>query len=93
MTKCSHTDQVHMVPARTGGCEECMGAGTSWVALRLCRTCGHVGCCDSSTGRHARAHFETTGHPIIEPLSQPKSWAWCYVDDCYLDPAALKTPG
>ncbi len=87
--KCTHTDQVREVAPRTLGCEECEKAGSRWVALRLCRTCGHVGCCDSSPGRHARAHYHVTGHPIIEPHNAAKNWAWCYVDDCYLQPTEL----
>jgi uncharacterized UBP type Zn finger protein len=53
----------------------------------VCRVCGNVGCCDSTPGRHARAHFHATGHPIIEPLSGPKKWTWCYECDAYVDAA------
>ena len=83
---CTHTNETQAAAARTDFCEECVQTGSRSVALRLCRTCGHVGCCDSSSGRHARAHFNNTGHPIIEPHGAPKTWAWCYVDEIYLDP-------
>lgn len=86
--KCSHIDQVDMsVQARATGCEECLKTGDAWVELRVCKTCGHVGCCDSSKNRHARAHWEETGHPIIQPLSSgPPRWTWCYADNAYVDP-------
>jgi uncharacterized UBP type Zn finger protein len=84
MAACPHLDAIRDVPARSDGCEECLKAGQRWVALRKCLSCGHVGCCDSTPGRHARAHFHAEGHPIIEPL-QGESWTWCYVDDTYVD--------
>jgi CPA1 family monovalent cation:H+ antiporter len=55
------------------------------VALLVCRTCGHVGCSDATEGRHARAHHEETGHPLIRPLDPSLTWTWCYVDDAYVD--------
>jgi uncharacterized UBP type Zn finger protein len=67
------------------GREECLLTGQRWVALRKCLTCGHVGCCDSSPGKHARAHFRATGHPLIEPLGGGENWTWCYIDDEYVE--------
>ncbi|AKU91416.1 UBP-type zinc finger domain-containing protein [Vulgatibacter incomptus] len=61
-----------------------MRTGGKWVELRLCLTCGHVGCCNSSPGRHAEQHFASTGHPIIRAFSQAEDWAWCYADEAYL---------
>lgn len=58
-------------------CESCKQDGTKWVALRMCLTCGHVGCCDSSVGLHARRHFESTKHPVMIEVPN-KSWKWCY---------------
>ena len=84
MTLCSHLDADRHAAPRTAGCEECLATGGQWVALRKCLTCGHVGCCDSSPGTHARAHFHATRHPLIEPLSG-RPWTWCYVDDAYVD--------
>ena len=67
-------------PPRTpNGCEECIAAGTVWVALRECRTCGHVGCCDDSPHKHAAAHFQATQHPVMRTL--PGSYTWCYVHE------------
>ena len=65
-------------PQRTpNACEECLAAGTAWVALRECQSCGHVGCCDSSTGRHATKHFQKTQHPVMRAVP-PAAWTWCY---------------
>jgi CPA1 family monovalent cation:H+ antiporter len=66
-----------------GGCAECLATGHhDWVHLRLCLTCGHVGCCDSSPGRHATAHHEATGHPVIRSHQPGETWRWCYVHEC-----------
>jgi Zn-finger in ubiquitin-hydrolases and other protein len=64
--ECSHEKTIRDVTPSARGCEECLAAGSKWVHLRLCRTCGHVGCCDDSPNRHATKHFHATGHPIIE---------------------------
>ena len=63
------------------GCKECLDAGARWVHLRLCLTCGHVGCCDSSPNRHATKHFKKTDHPMVASFEPGERWAWCYVDD------------
>ena len=78
---CAHAEEIRDVTPSALGCEECLKTGSPWVHLRLCRTCGHVGCCDSSPNRHATAHFHATGHPIIEGYDPPEGWGWCYVDD------------
>lgn len=77
---CTHTDTIHHVTPSARGCEECLAAGSTWLHLRLCRSCGHVGCCDDSPNRHARAHYKDTGHPIIEGYDPPEGWGWCYTD-------------
>jgi uncharacterized UBP type Zn finger protein len=82
---CNHIVAVNPVPPRTPGCEECLTTGARWVHLRLCLTCGHVGCCDSSPGRHAARHFHGTGHPVMASLEPGERWAWCYVDQATLD--------
>lgn len=69
------------VEPRTLGCQECIAIGSEWVQLRLCLTCGHVGCCDSSLNRHATAHFLETTHPVIKAFEPDENWAWCYVDE------------
>ncbi len=63
------------------GCAECLLRGGRWVHLRLCLTCGHVGCCDSSPNRHATRHFQLTRHPVIKSFEPGESWAWCYIDE------------
>lgn len=86
-TKCSHLDQVRDVAPRTpDGCEECLATGGRWVQLRLCLSCGHVGCCDSSPGRHARAHHHATSHPLMKSLERGENWGWCYVDEMFVRP-------
>jgi hypothetical protein len=80
MPACTHLDTIQVVAPGSKGCEECLKSGSWWVHLRLCRTCGHVGCCDSSPNRHATAHFHATGHPIIEGYDPPEGWGWCYAD-------------
>ena len=78
---CSHLDTIRDVTPGSLGCEECLKMGSPWVHLRLCRTCGHVGCCDSSPNRHATAHYHTTEHPIITSGEVGETWAYCYPDD------------
>ena len=82
---CEHETHLKPVAPRTPeGCEECLRAGADWVHLRLCLTCGHVGCCDQSIGRHATKHFHATGHPVISSLESGEDWSWCYVDEIVL---------
>jgi len=81
---CQHMTDLDPVPARTEGCEECLHRGMPWVHLRLCLTCGHVGCCDSSPGRHATKHFHQEGHPVMASFEPGERWAWCYVDQAEL---------
>jgi hypothetical protein len=80
---CAHLDQVVVteLPSPPAGCEDCLRIGSSWVHLRMCETCGHVGCCDNSPNRHATAHFHDTGHPIIRSAEPGETWSWCYVDE------------
>ena len=82
---CEHETGLEPVAASTQGCEECLKQGTRWVKLRLCLTCGHVGCCDSSPGRHATGHFEHTAHPVMASFEPGERWAWCYVDRAMVD--------
>ncbi|HET7922628.1 MAG TPA: UBP-type zinc finger domain-containing protein [Gammaproteobacteria bacterium] len=81
---CTHTHEAQTVSYTEHACPECVTAGDSWVQLRICMICGHVGCCDSSKNRHARAHYQSTGHPIIKTIEDGPDWAWCYPDDTYL---------
>ena len=79
---CTHTDQIQNPKPKTArGCEECLKIGDTWVHLRLCETCGHVGCCDSSKNKHATKHFRSTKHPIVKSFEPGEDWFWCYVDE------------
>ncbi|HZO65164.1 MAG TPA: UBP-type zinc finger domain-containing protein [Kribbellaceae bacterium] len=73
-----------VVPQTPQGCAECLRLHTAWVHLRLCLSCGHVGCCDSSPMRHARAHAATQGHPIVRSFEPGENWRWCYVDEAFV---------
>lgn len=76
-----HLTMVRPVEPRTPeGCEECLQIGSPWVHLRLCLTCGHVGCCDSSPNRHASRHAGVSQHPIVKSFEPGEDWRWCYVD-------------
>jgi hypothetical protein len=83
MTACTHLDTVKFLepPAPVAGCEDCLKIGGSWLHLRLCQECGHIGCCDSSPNRHATAHHHATGHPIVRSVEPGEDWSWCYVDE------------
>ena len=81
---CSHLDQIRNVSSQASGCEDCILIGDTWVHLRMCLTCGHVGCCDSSKNRHARHHHAETTHPIVRSYEPHEDWRWCYPDDMYL---------
>jgi uncharacterized UBP type Zn finger protein len=77
-----HLEEVNqnMKPKTPDGCEECLQMLSDWVHLRLCLSCGHVGCCDSSPNKHATKHFKSTKHPIIRSFEPGETWEWCYVD-------------
>jgi uncharacterized UBP type Zn finger protein len=81
---CEHATALKPVSPRTRGCEECLRLGMQWVHLRLCLTCGHVGCCDSSPGKHAAKHFKKTGDPVMASFEPGERWAWCYIDEVEL---------
>lgn len=87
-TTCKHFVDIpaEEVKAKTPeGCEECLAIGDPWVHLRLCLTCGHVGCCDSSKNKHATAHFHETKHPVMRSFQPGEKWLWCYVDEVMQD--------
>ena len=84
-SQCAHLGAIQNVTARTpDGCEECLAAGDTWVHLRLCLECGHVGCCDSSKNKHATKHFRATQHPIMQSFQPGEDWRWCYIDQEYV---------
>lgn len=83
---CTHIDQIQVVTPSAAGCEDCLKIGDSWVHLRLCLTCGHVGCCDSSKNKHASKHSRNTQHPMVVSYEPKESWVWCYLDEIGLQP-------
>lgn len=84
-TGCKHINQIGEVTPSAEGCEDCLKIGAKWLQLRLCMTCGHVGCCDSSPNRHATKHFRSTGHPVIKSFEPGEGWGWCYVDELFYE--------
>jgi uncharacterized UBP type Zn finger protein len=87
-TECTHLDQVTtLIPNTPDGCEECLATGDAWVHLRLCVTCGHVGCCDSSPNRHATKHHRGTSHPLVASYEMGENWMWCYPDELFVETA------
>jgi uncharacterized UBP type Zn finger protein len=78
--ECSHIDEIRVTETSTNVCEDCILSGYTWVHLRMCLTCGHVSCCDSSPRRHALQHFQRTRHPLIRSAEPGEMWTWCYVD-------------
>ena len=92
MADCAHLDSITAVAPNAPGCEECLATGGQWVHLRMCQTCGHVGCCDSSPGRHATAHFRSTAHPLIRSFEPGEDWFWCYVDEVMFELALPPGP-
>ena len=83
MAICTHLESIELteLPAQIAGCEECLKIGSRWVHLRMCLTCGKIGCCDSSPNRHARRHAAEDGHPLIRSAEPGEDWDYCFVDD------------
>jgi uncharacterized UBP type Zn finger protein len=88
--ECSHLDQIRVTETDQHVCRECVEAGDSWVHLRMCLTCGHVGCCDSSKNKHAFQHFHDSQHALMRSIEPGESWVWCFVD--HLSPGELREP-
>jgi uncharacterized UBP type Zn finger protein len=86
-SSCSHISSINdnVEPRTPDGCEECLQSGDEWVHLRLCLSCGHVGCCDSSKNKHASKHAKRSGHPIVQSFQPGEDWKWCYEDEVYID--------
>lgn len=81
MPKCKHFKYVKEVIPQAKGCVDCLKTGDEWVHLRLCLTCGYVGCCDNSKNKHATRHFKKTKHPLIRSFEPGENWIWCFVDE------------
>ena len=87
---CAHASLIaDVVPSSRDTCPECVARGDGWVHLRVCLVCGHVGCCDESPNRHARRHFHTTGHPVIQSYEIGENWRYCFIDDVELPPGEI----
>jgi len=84
-TDCKHLSEIRDVHPSGKGCKECLETGDTWVHLRLCLICGHVGCCDDSKNKHATKHFHATKHPIIQSFEPGEHWRWCYVDELFME--------
>jgi uncharacterized UBP type Zn finger protein len=82
MTTCAHLDSITVtqLPASVEGCEDCLREGGVWLHLRICLSCGHVGCCDDSPARHASAHASASQHHLIRSLEPGEDWVWCFAD-------------
>jgi uncharacterized UBP type Zn finger protein len=95
MARCTHLDSVKVteLPDASDGCVECLETGDPWCHLRICLTCGHVGCCDDSPNRHATAHAASSGHPLIRSIQPGEDWSWCFVDEMAMRiPAVVGAP-
>jgi hypothetical protein len=80
---CTHLDQIHVrqLPAQIAGCEECLKVGGRWLHLRMCMTCGKIGCCDSSPNKHASKHARAEGHAIVRSAEPGEDWSYCFIDE------------
>jgi uncharacterized UBP type Zn finger protein len=78
---CSHLDQILDARPSGTGCVECLRDGGTWMHLRRCLECGHVGCCDQSPNKHATFHFHEIAHPLLQSFEPGEDWIYCYVDD------------
>jgi uncharacterized UBP type Zn finger protein len=83
--QCHHFDKLKAVEPSAPGCQECLQTGDTWVHLRECLVCGHVGCCDSSKNKHATKHFHATRHPVMRSVEPGEKWGWCYVDEVMVE--------
>jgi len=83
---CNHLSSIEELKTASGHvCEECVKMGSQWVHLRTCQTCGVTLCCDASPNRHATAHFQATGHPVVASAEPGEYWLWCYADEQFAE--------
>jgi uncharacterized UBP type Zn finger protein len=85
LQNCEHIKEIRNVTPSADGCEDCLKIGGRWVHLRMCESCGHVGCCDQSPNRHATKHFHATQHPIVKSIEPGEEWGYCYPDDVFYE--------
>ena len=89
MASCTHLEEINLkIKPSAAGCEDCLQIGDSWIHLRTCLICGHVGCCDSSRNKHASQHYRDTGHAIVQSFEPGETWIWCYLDEVAFDAPA-----
>jgi hypothetical protein len=83
MATCSHLNQIRVIerPQEIAGCEDCLRTGGTWVHLRMCQSCGKIGCCDSSPNRHASRHAIEAEHPVLRSVQPGEDWSWCVIDE------------
>ena len=79
--ECTHLNHIQVTTTEKHVCEDCIRTGDTWVHLRMCLSCGHVGCCDSSKNKHATKHFRSTKHPLMRSIEPGETWVWCYQDE------------
>lgn len=91
---CTHLTEIKITNTDEHVCEDCIKVGDSWLHLRMCLSCGHVGCCDSSRNKHARKHFHRIGYPLIRSIEPGERWIWCYIDSfaCRSEDALTNSP-
>jgi predicted ester cyclase len=82
---CTHLDQIEVTEPGTRACAKCVAVGDYWPALRMCLTCGHVGCCDTSINKHANQHYQESGHPLMRSIRMDEEWVWCYEDSAFFE--------
>lgn len=85
MVSCEHLAEIKVVSPSADGCEDCLKIGGRWLHLRLCLSCGYVGCCDSSPNKHATKHFHATNHPVVKSFEPGETWGYCYIDDMFYE--------
>ena len=78
---CTHLNQIKFTEPKTRVCEDCVKTGDTWLHLRMCLSCGHIGCCDSSKNKHATKHFHASRHPLMRSIERGEAWVWCYIDE------------
>jgi Zn-finger in ubiquitin-hydrolases and other protein len=82
-TVCTHLDQIAVtaLPEQIAGCADCLASGGRWLHLRMCMSCGRIGCCDSSPNRHASRHAAAAAHPVVRSAEPGETWSWCFLDE------------
>ena len=93
MSSCPHLWSARDVSPADRVCAECVALGDTWMHLRVCLSCGNVGCCDQSVNKHASAHFRASGHPVAKTIQPGEAWRWCYADEVMDDPDEFELEG